>query len=227
MSYHRKGLSSHARTARDGGVVVLGWQPHPWWPVLHNLRRARAVQDEGKAVLLVRTAALRRWRHALFPTDFSPGSLALLRRAIALLPSVRFTLLHAYRVSGDGILQAAGVGRRALDACFHRAERRARAAGARFARQVEPCDARLLLLARRQSWAGAVADCADSCGADLLVVSDVAGPAWRCWWPGAGLGTLLSRTGCDLLLLPAVQDRRDHRHAEMAKCAASSRQFTP
>lgn len=184
-------------------TVVLGWQPHPWWPVLHNLRRAQAARLGGAhAVLLVRAAARRHYRHALFPTDFSGASLALLRLAIAALPPMTVTLLHAYRACGDGVLQAAGVGPRTVDACLRRAERSARAAGWRFARQVRSTDTRLSLLALRQPWAGAVADSASESGADLLVLADGGGTGWRQWPQRARLRALLARTDCDVLLLP-------------------------
>lgn len=184
-------------------LQVLGWQDHRWWPVPHNLQRAHAARRAGaQAVLLARATPPRRYRHALFPTDLSSASLALLRLAIGMLPPMTFTLLHARRVGGDGYLQAAGVGLTAVDACLHRAERSARAAGLRFAQQVRPCDTRLSLLALRQPWACAVADCANA-GADLLVLPDAAEGGWRRWQHRARLRALLSRTACDVLLLPA------------------------
>lgn len=204
-------MSENARYLQPGvagaTLLVLGWQRHPVWPVLHNLRRAHAAMQGGsRAVLLVRGASRRRYRSALFPTDFSGASMALLRLAVRLLPPLRVTLLHAYRVCGDGYLQAAGVAARTVDACLHGAEHRARARGNRFARQVRPCDTRLLLLALRQSWAGAVAHCAAACEAELLVLAGGAGPLWRQWRQCLRIAALASRTGCDLLLLPALAD---------------------
>ena len=112
-------------------------------------------------------------RHALFPGDFSPASLALLRLAMRALPELRFTLLHLSRASGDGYLQAAGVGDDAVEVCRLGAERRARLAARHLAVQAVHPGILIEVQVLRQPWASAVAavarkrmaDAADAPGA--------------------------------------------------------------
>jgi hypothetical protein len=178
-------------------AVLLHWSDHPCWPLRHNAGRALAQLRSGaRAVLLVRDSRQRSYGHALFPTDLSPASLAGLRRAIRTLPCMRFTLLHGYRVSGEGSMRAAGVGDSALDACRRSSERAARAAAGRFAALVAPCETRVVVLPLRRPWVDAVAAHAAMARADLVVLLEQRGGFRK------DLRTLLRRTDCDLLLLP-------------------------
>jgi hypothetical protein len=185
--------------------VVLHWSAHPCWPLRHNAGRALALlRAGGRAVLLVRGARQRSYGHALFPTDLSPASLAGLRRAVRTLPGMRFTLLHGYRVSGEGSMRAAGIGDSALDACRRSSERAARAAAGRFAVLASPCAAQVVVHAQRQPWAEALAAHALMARADVLVLPDRRGGVGAGWRRQADLRTLLRRTDCDLLLLPGL-----------------------
>lgn len=194
-----------------GEMLVLHWQAHPCWPVRHNAERALGalrVSDGGaRPVLLVRSSLPRPYRggHALFPTDLSRSSLDNLRRAMGMLPPMRFTLLHGCRVSGEGSMRAAGVGDAALDACRRRSEAAARAAGQRFAAQLEEGEVRPMLALQRQPWHAVVAGHAAMARPDVLVLSQAASGPWAAWRWRAHVRALLARTGCDLLLLPCVR----------------------
>lgn len=189
-----------------GEMLVLHWQAHPCWPVRHNAGRALAALRAGApAVLLARAGRQRPWRregHALFPTDLSPSSLDSLRLAIRSLPSMRFTLLHGCRVSGEGSMRAAGVGEDTLDACRRRREAAARAAGFRFAAQLRPCEVRPVLALLRQPWHAAIAAHAAMARPDVLVLAEAEGGPFAPWRWRTHLRALLARTECDLLLLP-------------------------
>lgn len=191
--------------ARPAGAVVLRWHAHPCWPVRHNLRQALALLRGGaSAVLLVRGEARRAYRHAVFPSDLSPASLAFLRRAMDMLPQAGFTLLHACRVGGEGMMRTAGVGDDTLEACRRRTERAARAACARFAAQAAPGDPRRLLarvLLLRQPCSAAIAAHAAMMRADLLVLDDAGSGLHEGWRRQGAVRALLRRTDCDLLLL--------------------------
>lgn len=186
--------------------LVLEWEQRPRQSELHNLRRAQgALRATRSPVLLLRRLRPHShpYRHALFPTDLSAASLAQLQLAVRALPQAAFTLLHAVRASGDGYLQAAGVGEEAVEGCRLGAERRARAAGRRFVAQAGPSDLRLAVLALRQPWALAVAGHAGQVEADLLVLGGTGGGWWTAQQRQARLCALLSHTDCDVLLLPA------------------------
>lgn len=189
----------------SAGTVVLDWHAHPYCPVSLNARRAlRLLRSAGRAVWLAREGRQRGCRHALFPTDLSPSSLASLRQAVRMLPRMRFTVLHGCRVSGEGSMRAAGVGDAVLDACRRRTEGAARAAGYRFAAQLPGAARRLTVrvLLLREPWAVAVAAHAAMIHADLLVLADARGGWWEDRRRHADLCMLLRRTDCDLLLLP-------------------------
>lgn len=190
-------------------MVVLDWHAHPYWPVSLNARRAlRLLRSAGRAVWLAREGRQHGCRHALFPTDLSPSSLAGLRQAVRMLPRMRFTLLHCCRVSGEGSMRSAGVADPVLDACRRRTEAAARAAGYRFAAQL-PDAARQLtvrVLLLREPRAVAVAAHAAMIHADVLVLADARAGWWEERRRHAGLCALLRRMDCELLLLP-------HAHA--------------
>ena len=141
------------------------------------------------------------YRHALYPTDFSAASLDSLRRVIGTLPRMRYTLLHACRVAGEGSMRMAGVSDAVREGCRRRAERTARAAGHRFMAQLPPCDVRLVLVSGRP-WTAAVAAHAALARPDLLVLDGIRGGILDRWRWSARLRALSRQTGCDLLLLP-------------------------
>ncbi|MCS0598443.1 universal stress protein [Massilia agri] len=208
---------SHALASRDAipaglaaiapaAMAVLDWEHAPPQLALHNLLRAQALLcADGRPVLLRRRPAPHLPRHALFPGDFSPASLALLRLAMRALPHARFTLLHLSRASGDGYLQAAGVGDDAVEACRLGAERRARLAARHLAVQAAHPGILIEIRALRQPWPGAVAALARAREADVLVVEGSCGGWLARQLRQARLCALLSQTACDVLLLTTEQ----------------------
>lgn len=194
-------LSDHSHAP-----VVLDWECPASQPVLHNLLRAQALlRAGGRPVLLRRGPAAGLLRHALFPGDFSPGSLDRLRLAMRALPHARFTLLHLSRASGDGYLQAAGVGDDAVEACRLGAERRARLAARHLAVQAALPGILIEVQALRQPWASAVAAVAREREADVLALEGSSGGWLTRQMRQARLCALLSHTACDALLLPVEQ----------------------
>lgn len=190
--------------------AALDWEYLAKQPVFHNLLRAQALlHADGRPVLLRRRPAPGLSCNALFAGDFSPGSLDRLRLAMRALPHARFTLLHLSRASGDGYLQAAGVGEETVEACRLGAERRARLAARHLAIRAAHPGILIEVQALRQPWASAVAAVAWEREADVLAVEGSSGGWLTRQVRQARLCALLSHTACDVLLLPAERRLRE------------------
>lgn len=66
----------------------------------------RLLRRPGTSLLMVRTRANADYRHVLLASDFSPSSLAALRRARQLFPAAKLTLLHGFQVPLLGLMDS-------------------------------------------------------------------------------------------------------------------------
>ncbi len=85
----------------------------------------RLLAEATQSMLVVRTPAEVPYRDVLVPVDFSPASLAAVRRARAIAPDARIHALHAYEAPYEGKLRQAGVEARELRGYVQAAEKEA------------------------------------------------------------------------------------------------------
>ena len=82
-------------------LIVIGWQSHPWWPVLHNFNLIHGISRSSlKPVLLVRREPRKSYSHAVFLWDESSALPDMLEVMARLLPYARITIVHAYHLPG-------------------------------------------------------------------------------------------------------------------------------
>lgn len=207
------GKLSEAACKRAGGLspalIVLAWQCHPWWPVLHNFGLLRDLsRHTGQPVLLVRQAPTQPYSHAVYPCDFSSASIAALALAIRLMPYMRITVLHAFTLPGEGHMRSVGVKNSAIEHCRERLERDARNAYARVLAALEPHAARLSLALLPKQSEKAFGHYVNAVGADLIILSD--SQRWLvdewCWQ--SGMRDLVGETSSDVLMINVIRAGR-------------------
>jgi nucleotide-binding universal stress UspA family protein len=94
---------------RDAGLIVLGAHGGGFLrELLFGTTAERVIRKGDRPVLVVKRASVRPYRHVLVAVDFSETSRRALVAAAQLAPHARFQLLHAYEVSYEARLRAAG-----------------------------------------------------------------------------------------------------------------------
>jgi len=188
------------------GLIAMAWQAHPWWPVLHNFNLLRDLSRSCLCpTLLVRQAAQRPYRHAVFAGDFSCESLETLKVAARLLPGVRITIVHTYKVPGEGHMRTAGVRNDAIDACRQALEREVKTAYTRTLEELKPESSKLTLALLPRPTGLSVTNYVNAVGADLVILSG--SQRWLvdewCWQSRAR--DLIGKTASDLLMITTTR----------------------
>lgn len=188
------------------GLIAIAWQAHPWWPVLHNFNLMRDLSRSCMCpTLLVRQQAQRPYRHAVFASDFSCDSLETLKVAARLLPGVRITIAHTYKVPGEGHMRTAGVRNDAIDACRQTLEREVKTAYARTLEELKPQSSKLTLALLPRPTGLSVTNYVNAVGADLVILS--AGQRWLVdeWCRQSRARDLIGKTASDLLMITTTR----------------------
>jgi len=204
----------HEASCRRAGevspaLIAIAWQSHPWWPVLHNVGLMRDIARHSmKPVLLVRQAPRQCYAHAVYPCDFSSESVATLSRAIRLMPYTRITVLHAYKVPGEGQMRAAGVKNGAIEHYREGVERDARHAYARMLEELKLDASRLSLALMPKRPHSSCDSYVNAVGADLIILSDSGG--WRVdeWCRQSRMRGLVAHTSSDILMVHSLRASR-------------------
>lgn len=188
------------------GLIAMAWQAHPWWPVLHNFNLMRELSRSCMCpTLLVRQEPRRPYAHAVFAGDFSCESMETLKVAARLLPGVRITIVHTYKVPGEGHMRAAGVRNDAIDACRQTLEREVKTAYAKTLEELQPGSARLTLALLPRPTGLSVTNYVNAVSADLVILSG--SQRWLvdewCWQARAR--DLIGKTASDLLMITSTR----------------------
>ena len=203
---HLYELSLRRASEADPAAIVMGWQAHPWWPVLYNFNLLRDLSRNCmRPMLLVRQEPRRPYAHAVFASDFSEESLETLKLAARLLPGARITIVHTYNVPGQGHMRAAGIRDDAIDACRENLEAELRRAYARTIDELGPASARLSLALLPRPTGLSVTNYVNAVGADVVILSGC--HRWLvdewCWQARAR--DLIGKTAADLLMITTAR----------------------
>jgi hypothetical protein len=174
--------------------------------VLHNFNLMRDLSRSCLCpTLLVRQQAQRPYRHAVFASDFSCESLETLKVAARLLPGVRITIVHTYKVPGEGHMRTAGVRNDAIDACRQTLEREVKTAYARTLEELKPQSSKLTLALLPRPTGLSLTNYVNAVGADLVILSG--GQRWLVdeWCRQSRARDLIGKTASDLLMITTTR----------------------
>lgn len=157
--------------ALDAGLVVLGARGEGFLRhLVLGTTAERVLRKLARPVLVVRHMPYDGYRRVLVGVDFSAGSAAALRAAVALAPGADLVLLHAFEVPFEGKLHFAGVDETTILAYRRRAERDARARIGEFAAAAGLRGGRVQLLVGHGDPSRVLLEREQEEGCDLLVV---------------------------------------------------------
>lgn len=186
-------------------LLVLG--PHrrrPLRDALEGTIAEKALAAGNRAVLVVRRAAPRPYRHVLLALDTSDSSASAIRAAesLVLTPDVEATVVHAYRPPYEGLLYSADVG---IDTVARYSENWKREAtrSVRELLSLESDDAtRYAVHIEQKPEAPGILRAIAHFSPDLLVMGTRGGNRLRRTFAGSVANRVLHETACDVLIVP-------------------------
>jgi len=189
-------------------LIVIGWQSHPWWPVLHNFNLIHGISRSSlKPVLLVRREPRKSYSHAVFLWDESSALPDMLEVMARLLPYARITIVHAYHLPGEGQMRTAGVRNGAIDMVRDGVEDDIRQGYARILEESGIDRSRFSLTLLPKPAGVSVAHYVETTGADLLILSDRRRWLVDEWCWQSRTRDLMSKTSADILMLDLPRKR--------------------